>query len=238
MTKPQSRRKADVTSKLDYADHQRNQLMDELFASKSQRRDPAFLVHAAADIIAAARECFDYLGQDIVELYVIPFTKNAKLRERHASGKIKMYFPFYEQQVTKPGSVFQQIKNTSPALYKSLTDFTTSIENKEIIQNTLFNFHWFIEMKDMVNEKKHDKLIAVVSEADQEYIIENELFRAILPIKAQAGWQRFSVSPGSTVSKVAEYRFAFNDREVADFCLFSVKATQLVLTKFYTDHFA
>jgi hypothetical protein len=212
--------------------------MDELFASKKESRDPAFLVHAAADIIAAARECFDYLGQDIVDLYIIPFTKSTKFKKKYESGALRAYFPFHELQVKNPDAIFHEVKTSSLDLYDSLVDFTEDISSKKQIPNTLFFYHSFLEMKDMVNEKKHDKLIAFVADADQEYLIENESFKMILPMKGQVGWKTFSVTPGSTVSKVTEYRFAYNDQEVGKFCLFASKATQLVLTKFYDDYFA
>ena len=40
--------------------------MDELFAAKKETRDPKFLIHAAAEVVATARETFDYLGRAII----------------------------------------------------------------------------------------------------------------------------------------------------------------------------
>ena len=66
MTLPSSQRKADVLSKLEYVGHRRNAVMDELFAAKKETRDPKFLIHAAAEVVATARETFDYLGRAII----------------------------------------------------------------------------------------------------------------------------------------------------------------------------
>ena len=89
----------------------------------------------------------------------------------------------------------------------------------------------------MVNEKKHDKLLAVVSAEDAEHLIESSNFKMILPIKDQKGWSSFMVEPGTQVERVAEYRFAYNDQEVGKFCLFAINATERVISTFYTNYF-
>lgn len=238
MTNPQATRKADIASKLAYANHRYQELMNELFEAKKGDRDPAYLVHAASEIIATSRECFDYLGQDIVDCYVIPFTSNSKFKNDYAAGTLRAYFPFHESQVKDSGKLFNQVKHGNSQLHADLVSFTEAISNKASIQNTLFEYSAFLDIKEMVNEKKHDKLIAVVSDKEQEHIIENESFKMILPIKGQAGWSTFSVSPGTSVKRVSEYRFSYNDKEVGKFCLFATKATELVIGKFYADHFA
>jgi hypothetical protein len=88
MTNPIAARKADVQSKLAYAKHRHQELMNVLFSAKKASIDPAFLVHACADIISAARECFDYLGQDIIERYVVPNTTSAKIKKAHTDGTL------------------------------------------------------------------------------------------------------------------------------------------------------
>ncbi|MBI4641753.1 MAG: hypothetical protein HY731_13740 [Candidatus Tectomicrobia bacterium] len=212
--------------------------MNALFEAKKAAKDPTFLVHTCADIIATARECFDYLAQDIIECHIIPGTSNQKLKQDHAAGKVKAYFPFYASQVTKPGTPFFELSTTNASLYQALLDFAQSIANDASIPNTLFTYKLLLYVKDMVNEKKHDKLIAVVSNADREYLIENDSMKMLLPMSGQSGWSYFFVEPGSTVQKVTEYRFAFNDQEVGKFCLFATKATERVIGDLYQAHFA
>ncbi len=238
MTKPTASRKADVQSKLAYAKHRHQELMNTLFAAKKSSSDPAFLVHACADIISAARECFDYLGQDIIESHIVPKTTNAKVSKAHASGTLKAYFPYYSGQLTKTDSVYYELKASAPVLYQDLLDFTSRIASRASIPDTLFNYQMLADVRDMVNEKKHDKLLAVVSEADSEFLIENASMSMILPIKAQKGWSSFSVEPGTKVERVTEYRFAHNDQEIAKFCLFATNATERVINALYADHFA
>ena len=238
MTKPQSTRKSDILSKLEYANHRYQELMTELFEAKKSDRDPAYLVHTASEIIATVRECFDYLGQDIIEFYVIPYTQNSRIQSDYNTGKLRAYFPLHQSQVNGSGKLFNEVQHGSPQLYNDLVNFTDSIANNASIPNTLFEYSVFLEVKDMVNEKKHDKLIAVVSNEKQEHLIENETAKIIIPIQEQVGWNTFSVSPGTLVKQATEYRFDYNKKEVGRFCLFAVKATELVINKFYADHFA
>lgn len=238
MTKPIAPRRADVQSKLAYAKHRHQELMNALFAAKKSSTDPAFLVHSCADIISAARECFDYLGQDIIAEYVVPKTTNAKTSTAYANGSLRAYFPYFKAQLIKADSIFHELKSHTPTLYQDLLDFTDRIAAKASIPDTSFNYQMLADVRDMVNEKKHDKLLAVVSEADGEYLIESSAVSMIIPIKAQKGWSSLVVEPGARVERVAEYRFAYNDQEVGKFCLFATNATERVIGSFYANHFA
>lgn len=237
MSKPIPFRKKDVTDKLDYALDRHQELMDILFQSKKAASDPKFLVHTCADILSTARECFDYLAQDIIECYIIPSTSNPKIKKDHSSGKLRCYFPYYESQINKPESPFFELATASAPFYQSLLDFTRSIARNVTIPNTRYTYKMLLDVKDMVNEKKHDKLIAVVSNADGEYLIENESIRMVLPLQSQSGWSYFAVEPGTSVQRVAEYRFAYNNQEVGKFCQFATKATEHVIGELYDFYF-
>ena len=238
MSKPTAPRRDDVGSKLAYAKHRHQELMNMLFSAKTTASDPAHLVHTCADIISTARECFDYLGQDIIGGYIVPNTKNQKILQANANGNLKSYFPYYATQITKSDSVFHELATLAPVLHQDLLDFTNSIATNASIPNTLFNYKLLADVRDMVNEKKHDKLIAVVSSADGEYLIESAGFTMLIPIKEQVGWSSFAVEPGIKVERVSEYRFAYNDQEVGKFCLFATNATERVVNEFYASHFA
>lgn len=238
MTKPIAARKDDVQSKLAYAKHRHQELMNALFSAKKASSDPMFLVHTCADIISTIRECFDYLGQDIIERYVVPNTTNAKIQKAHSDGTLKGYFPYFSSQLAMPNSIFFELKSHSPSLYQELIDFTGRLASKASIPDTLFSYQMLADVRDMVNEKKHDKLLAVVSEADTEFLIENSSFSMILPIKEQKGWSSFAVQPGINVERVKEYRFSYNDQEVGKFCLFATNATERVILAIYANYFA
>lgn len=238
MNKPHAPRKDDVYSKLAYAKQRHQELMNTLFAAKKSASDPTFLVHTCADVISAARECFDYLGQDIIAAHIVPNTTNPKTSKAFADRTLKAYFPYYAGQITKVDSIYFELKSHTPALYQDLLEFTSNIASNASIPNTLFNYQMLADVRDMVNEKKHDKLLAVVSEADGEYLIENSAFKMILPIKDQKGWSSFVVQPGTQVERVTEYRFAHNGQEVGKFCMFATNATERAINAFYANHFS
>ena len=188
MKKPSAQRRADVESKLAYAKHRHQDVMNTLFSAKKSSIDPAFIIHSCGDIISAARECFDYLGQDIIEGYIVPGTTNPKISKAFTGGTLKAYFPYFTNQLTKTDSPFFELKSHTPALYQDMLDFTNKIASKSSIPDTLFNYQIFDDVRNMVNEKKHDKLLAVVSAEDAEYLIENSNFKMILPIKLLYPW--------------------------------------------------
>ncbi len=211
--------------------------MNALFAAKKSSSDPAFLAHTCADIISAARECFDYLGQDVIEEFIVPNTMNSKIKSAHSNGTLKAFFPYFQRQLASTGSIFLELKSHSPALYQDLLEFTSKITAGAPIPGTLFSYQMLADVRDMVNQKKHDKLLAVVSEADAEFLVENSTVSMILPIKGQKGWSSFAVQPGTQVERVTEYRFAFNDQEVGKFCLFATNATERIVLELYAGHF-
>lgn len=212
--------------------------MNTLFAAKKAASDPAYLVHACAEIVATTRECFDYLGQDIIAGHIVPKTANAKTSKAYADGTLKAYFPYFAGQITKADSIFYELQFHTPALYQDLLEFTNRIASNASIPGTLFNYQMLADVRNMVNEKKHDKLLAVASEAEGEFLIESTAISMILPVKGQKGWSSFAVQPGTRVERVMEYRFAHNNQEVGKFCLFSANATERVVNTFYADHFA
>lgn len=238
MNKPNASRKAEVHSKLKYAKHRHQELMNTLFEAKDSASDPAFLVHTCADIISAARECFDYIGQDIIAAHIIPNTPNPKTTKAFTEGTLKAYFPYYAGQITKADSIYNELKSHSPTLYQDLLDFTSNIASKATMLGTGFNYQMLADVRDMVNEKKHDKLIAVVSDEGAEFLIKNSGVQIILPISGQQGWSSFTVEPGTQVKRVTEYRFAHNGQEAGKFCLFATLATERVIDALYANHFA
>jgi hypothetical protein len=235
VNKPPSKRRSDVASKLEYAEQRKQELMNELFAAKKQQRDPAHIVHTAADILSTVRECFDYLGQDIVESYLLQ--NSPTLSSQKAAGKLKAYFPFHLPQILGEKSIFKGLFTISPGLYRELQDFARNVNSTGSIPGTMIPFKTILDLKDMVNEKKHDKLIAVVSEEDQEFILENENFGMVVPMKGQYGWSTFSVQPGTVVSRVTEYRFEYNNEEVAGFCFFAISGTRQIISHFHDRFF-
>lgn len=237
MILPTPQRKADIFSKLEYAQHRKNELIDELFLAKKQSRNPKFLIHTAPDVVATVRETFDYLGKDIIEHYILPNTRNSKLKVDYAAGKLKSYFPFHEPQIKAPHGNFHELKLIRPSLYFDLVKLSTDIAVKRQVPNTLFNYGWFMNLKDMVNEKKHNRLLAIIFEDNEEILAEGNGVQMIFS-KRKLGGYTIIAEPGMETCEVAEYRFTYNNIEVAEFCEFAVTVTETVMGEFYTNHFA
>lgn len=237
MILPTSQRKVDVLSKFEYADHRRNEVMDELFSAKNESRNVKFLIHSSAEVVATARETFDYLGKDIVENYLLPNTNKGKLKKDHSTGKLKSYFPFHESQVEALHGDYHELKHISPALYFDLLNFVKNVAKKRQITDTLFNYGWFMQLKNMVNEKKHDRLVEIISEQNQEILVHGKDISMVIPKKQQQGWSTLSIGSDVQIKEACEYRFAYNNVEVGEFCLFAVKATEIVVRSFYANHF-
>lgn len=227
----------EIQDKLQYAEHQRQSLMNTLFVAKKEKKNPQFIVHTVADILSSSRECYDYCARDIIEEKVIPNTKNQIIIDRHNDGKLRAYFPFYRSELTNKNNPFSELDQIQPFFHNYLLDLADNIDAKNPIPNTLFNYGNIIRLKDIVNEKKHDRLIAIETNEDQEILIENLNMKMIIPVKKQKGWNKFQVSPDSDISRVVEYRLEYLDEEVCDFCMFATVSTKIVLEDIYAKYF-
>ena len=222
-----------IQSKLAYTEKQFQLLGNALFDSKRKRKEPEFICHTVADILSSSRECYDYCAKDILEEIIIPSTQNTGLISSFNNGKIRFYFPFYRSELENTKNPSSELVTIFPDLHNHLLHIADSISTGAVIPNTLFNYADIEQLKNLVNEKKHDSLIAIESNQDQEILIEKSGVKMIIPIKEQKGWNRFKVSPGSNISRVQEFRLKTIDKEILSFCLFARKATGIVLDEIY-----
>lgn len=225
----------DITSKFEYAEMLRQELMNLLFNAKRDEVETKPIMHHARTILAESRECFDYCAQDIFEAFILPNTKEQKILDNHKNDKLRLYFPFYELQLTQ--GVFLELEKFEPNLYKHLIDLTQKVQANDPITNTLYKYGSVLELKDMVNEKKHDKLLAVKSDPQQEVLVENAGFKAIFPVKQNTHLHTLHVPADSTIKLVDEFLFEYNDCEVSDFCMTAVFVTRIVLDEIYKQFF-
>ncbi len=130
-----------------------------------------------------------------------------------------------------------ELQYANSGLHKHLIDISENIAKNVQIPNTLLHYGDILQLKEMVNTKKHDCLIGIQSIPNQEVIIESARVKMIIPKKKQIGWNRFSVSPESYVSNVSEFHLEFNNKEVGEFRLFTIKSTQIGLDEIYRIFF-
>lgn len=227
----------DINEKLKYAEHQYQILMDISYEAKKQKKDPEFLTHTSGDILSLSRECYDYCANDIVDEKIIPYTKNQKLLDLYKKGRLKVYFPFYKKELSNHRNPFYDLATINNNFYSYLLGLTQKIARNDSIPNTLFRYGDILKIKDLVTEKKHNRLIAIESEEDQEILVDSPNFKMIIPIKEQKGWRKFRVRGNSDISKVKEYRFEYINEEISKFCLFAFKSTGIILRDIYQKFF-
>ena len=225
----------DIKSKFEYAEMLRQELMNLLFNAKRDEVETKPIMHHARTILAESRECFDYCAQDIFEAFILPNTKERKILDDHKNNNLRLYFPFYESQLTK--GVFLELKKFEPNLYKHLISLTAKIQANDTIPKTLYKYGSVLELKDMANEKKHDKLLAVKNDRQQEVLVENEGFKAIFPVKQNTHLHTLHVPADSTIKLVDEFLFEYNNYEVSHFCMTAVFVTRIILDEIYKEFF-
>ena len=230
-------RSVQIKDKFDYAEQQLQQLLNHMYEAKKAGIEAKHIVHKAAEILSTSRECYDYCARDVVEEFILQYTNNRKILSKHRAGELRVHFPFYANELTDSGNVFFELQYTNSGLYKHLIGLSENIAKNVQIPNTLFHYGDILQLKEMVNTKKHDRLIGVQSISNQEVIIESAGVKMVIPKKKQVGRIRFSVSTGSYVSNVAEFRFEFNSKEVGEFCLFTIESTKIVLDEIYRIFF-
>lgn len=186
--------------------------------------------------MSTSRECYDYCAQDIIDIVIIPNTNNQRLIGRHNNNNLHVYFPFHENQLTNNGNPYYELQTISPNFYNYLIGLARNMENNQPIPNTLFEYGDVLLLKDLVNEKKHDSLIAIERNNDQEILVDHPDMKMIFPIKDQKGWNRLRVSHESNLSKVVEFRFETIDKEIMKFCMFATESTRIILEDIYAKY--
>jgi hypothetical protein len=238
MLLPASLRKHGISDKLEFASQQWQELGRILQdAQLNDEMLPRFVSQIAEGILANAVECFDHLGQDLLEFHLLPNAPES-LRKRYEAGKVTSYFPFYLPQLLNKEAVFSQFKAINPWIYDQLREFVRAMDSDLL----LMNYHrtrLFRTIKQMVNEKKHsrvlryeaipnEKVFVAGSEStfifDKGFRNDNPMLRIVLP---EAAVQK----------RAPAFRFVSNSMDVSDLCHFAVLATPHVMDTFYDRFF-
>lgn len=241
MTVPAPSRKAGIIDKLNYAESQRHELDRALYGTyRNGDPLPQFVAHRAADILSHARECFDHLGMDLLEQHLLP-NASAKFQKAYAAGSVKNYFPFYAGQLQAGKFGFDQLESINRPLYDELKGFVAAIDAKKFIVNTTFRLSWFRTIQEMVNEKKHVRVLEyVAAHRGVRYTAgkSNGIDLEILHNAAPSNPPIQVVVEGQNISKpVPSFRFT-NGLDVNELSLFAVHATRKVMDLFYDKYFA
>jgi|CXWL01.1.fsa_nt_gi hypothetical protein len=229
-------RKKDIDSKLEYVRHQFQKLMDEMFEAKKAARDPKFITHTSAEILSGSRECYDYCGIDIVETQIIGKTKKEALKTAYSSGKLKAYFPFHEGQLKNKNSLLLELRSTNHKLFKHLQDLTQRIKSDVLSPNTRLRMGDIVRQKDMVNAKKHDRLLAILPVDGMELLAETPEMSIVFETTGIPKGTTITLAGGNPGKAVTQFRFEYNNREVGDFCLSTTSLASIVIDEIYEKY--
>ena len=239
MNLPFPKRKAGIITTLDYAESQRQTLgLAENDSYKAQGALPKFVAQIAGNILADARQCFDQLGKDLIESHLLPVAK-AKFVRDYNSGKMRTYFPLYETMLSQPNGIFRLFKSANRAVYDELHSFITAMDKNYCISNTSHRVAIVRVVADMVNEKKHNKVLEYRVAPGEKTFIEGEggSFLFAKGFKNDNPHVRVMLPAGAVPRPVAAYRFAYNGLDVSDVCLSAVHGTQMIMDIFYDRFF-
>jgi hypothetical protein len=139
----------------------------------------------------------------------------------------------------QPKRIFHQFKKANRDIYDRLEWFVKGIELNGLLPNTFFQMQRFRLVADMVNEKKHSRVIEYNVEPNEKIFVgsEGDSFLFDKDFRNDHPNIRVRLPVNSSARRVAAYRFAANGIDVYDLCLFAVHATQIVMDVFYDAYF-
>ncbi len=239
MNLPSSARFEGIKEKLEFAEKQRMDLTNALFgAYEGDRPLPQFLRQTAEGILGHARECFDHLAIDLIEEHLLPTADAAFVAEYH-SGRSSHYFPFFGTQLNNPKNAFQRFEQVNPAVFPEVKTLISAMDAKAKLPMTNFDAADFRILREMVNDKKHSRVMEYQVVADQSVYARGPMGMVIMD-KSQfsvPGMRIGGAFGGHSPKSVPAYRFA-NGKDIPHFCLFATRATAIVMNNFYVKFFS
>lgn len=227
-------RKKDVFEKLDYTDQRFNELDDKIFKGGMETVEVQFLGAVAADILASSREVFDYCAKDIVDVYILPNEKT--IAQKVASGQLRIYYPFYKKQLTKKDQIFKKLKEHNKPLHSHLFSIAASIEANKTRPKTRLRYGILKEMSDMVNQKKHDSLLAIQSSENETIYSQTTGARMMIRKDEQVGVSYIRLPKGAKHAIGNSYVFESNKRDLMMFTMNCRVLTRLIMNDIYKTY--
>ena len=242
-------RSHDIKTKLAYTLTKYKEVQAEINIAEDQDTDVPFLGQKAGEIISGCRECLDYCAKDIADNYIIALSDNSSLISKYNQGKVRAYFPLYIGQLENRNGLFYELSNTNSEIYNYLVELTKRIRNDQLIPGTMIGYGVFLEINEMVNQKKHDKITLIHQKQNSQTKIQFPGGGAVTvsPIYKITGdrpdfTQEVAPtdmigSPDTEIKYIKEFRFDFNEWQVVRFCMHAIQATNKVINEIYTKFF-
>lgn len=237
------KRAPQIQHKLQFALSLQRELMDDVCGAQFHDRDVPFLEERVGQLLATCCECFDYAAKDLFESLVLPLPSDPKLKTRYARGKLKVYFPFHRRQLLQADQPLAALRVARWNVFSVLWGFVTGIENNSVLPSTLIRHRTFAEAHEMVNQKKHDRLI-VSREVPRATTIITGSGTAIgaRPI-GSASPSGFDLAPEMVggpdvqIKYTKDFFFETNSERVGAFCTYLVNGTNVFLNRLYVVAF-
>lgn len=231
----------DIISNLDFA-HESNRELSTLI-SEAQKIDGAVkhVSQKAAAILAALRECFDYCIADIKNDFLAHETR-------------KVYYPFHPDTLGKGKPLYGLLQTALP-VYDKLLSVANAIQTGEVIKGTMCLYGDARAVNDLVNSKKHDRVIEVCESGRSKSRIEfpngtSITVTPMFPLGANGlpdfskpgpvGPEAWLQTPGVRVIAVKDFFFDVNGIEMSridvhGFCMTAITATRFILGEVYSE---
>lgn len=220
-------RDKDIKANLEYAKAKQKELSNLLFESRMKEQPINHIANLAADVLSNVTECFDYCAKDIYERYL-----SDKLNPKEKKG-LKVYFPFYENQ-----NFLTLLQKYKKPVYNFLLETIKKADKNEAIPNSLSRYSIAREVRSLVNNKKHDKVIEVNIQGSPDLLVESEheikMWMSIEEQQIPPG-QGIEILPGANKKAkiVPSYRLKENNQEVSGFCGSAIGNAEYILDAVY-----
>jgi hypothetical protein len=235
-----SARLKDIAENLDFAMASNREVIG--LVAEAQRTDStvSHISQKAGVTLAAIRECYDYCAAD--------------LRDDFLTNKKRIaYYPFHPDSLVV-GKTFHELEQTNGSLFGVLQRIAIAMGTNQIIDGTMCLYRDARAVNDLVNSKKHDRVIAVSPKPNARTMVEfkgGTAFTSIaiypmdehgVPIYASpgpAGAEAWVAGTEASVSAVKEFFFDAPDvpmtrRDVGGFCMSVITGARFILSDVYS----
>ncbi|WP_036299830.1 hypothetical protein [Methylotenera sp. L2L1] len=234
----------DIKANLEFAFDSNRELSTLIADAQRDDQSIKYLSQKSAAILAAVRECFDYCISDIRDDYLPSETQ-------------RVYYPFHPDTLQR-GKPLHKLEGCNNVLYQRLLSVASNIQARAVIQGTMCRYSDVRAVNDLVNHKKHDKIIEVCELGRSKSRIDfpngqSMTVTPMYPIGADGfpdftkpgavGPEAWLSTPGVKVTAVKDFFFDntgidMSRADIHGFCMTSITAARFVLGEIYHTAYA
>lgn len=237
-------RAKDINGNLEFAFDSNRELSTLIADAQRDDSNIKYLSQKSAAILAAVRECFDYCISDIRDDYLPAETQ-------------RVYYPFHPDSLQR-GKPLHKLTSINNSLYEKLLSIASKIQARAVMQGTMCRYSDVRAVNDLVNHKKHDKVIEVCELGRSKSRIDfpNGQSLTITPMypigkdglpdftkPGAVGSEAWLGTPGVKVTAVKDFFFDnsgidMSRADIHGFCMTSITAARFILGEIYRTAYA